>query len=99
LQRWLGLAKQEKGDGHCTPSTLLLLLLLLLLLRVTPLVLANCKLNNQLPVLSCNPLFSECCTSLQRWLGLAKQDKGDKPAYVAFKYYVEPKDKKVNMRD
>jgi hypothetical protein len=34
---------------------------------------------------------------LQRWLGLAKQGKGDKPAYVAFKYYVEPKDKKVTL--
>ncbi|KAF6266286.1 hypothetical protein COO60DRAFT_445642 [Scenedesmus sp. NREL 46B-D3] len=36
--------------------------------------------------------------SVQRWLGLAKKEKGDEPAYVAFKYYVEPKDKKVRQR-
>eukprot|EP00882_Tetradesmus_deserticola_P000351 GHRQ01000387.1.p1 GENE.GHRQ01000387.1~~GHRQ01000387.1.p1 ORF type:complete len:264 (+),score=150.03 GHRQ01000387.1:164-955(+) len=33
--------------------------------------------------------------SVQRWLGLAKKEKGDKPAYVAFKYYVEPKNKQM----
>jgi hypothetical protein len=34
--------------------------------------------------------------ALQRWLGLARKDKGDKPAYVAFKYFVEPKHKQVS---
>jgi hypothetical protein len=58
-----------------------------------------CTTNNMLSV--CCPLTISClsciASSLQRWLGLAKQDKGDKPAYVAFKYYVEPKDKKVSV--
>ncbi|WIA15678.1 hypothetical protein OEZ85_002304 [Tetradesmus obliquus] len=31
--------------------------------------------------------------SFQRWLGLARKGKGDKPAYAAFKYYVQPQHK------
>jgi hypothetical protein len=56
----------------------------------------NFPLNNKIPVLPCclsalcisALCISALCSfpSLQRWLGLTKQDKGDKPAYVAFKY-------------
>jgi hypothetical protein len=51
-----------------------------------------------LPLLCCpSPLPSPAlhCRLLQRWLGLARKEKSDKPAYVAFKYFVLPKDKEV----
>lgn len=55
-----------------------------------PCTLHHAQTSADLPTCCC------CCPLLlQRWLGLARKGKGDKPAYAAFKYYVQPQHKEV----